>query len=207
MRAHNAMVLLALAAPAAGAAAAGLTVPPGAALWPQWQARITVSNARLAPVSLYGDAAPGTPARALQSTGALLGDYYFDAPGLRLSSLHGGWRATSGLVFGARGVAGNGVALPAHLGDALGVASLAPAAPAWTDAHAEDGAVPYVGFGYTGMSASGRWGFTADFGVVGQSLQGAGIGRPLLSRGEPYDATLGDLRLTPVLQFGVRYSF
>lgn len=68
---------------AAALAGDGLQLPPPADVWPQWQARITVSTTTLAPVSL-------------------LGDYYLDAPGLQLPRALGGLRATGGLRTGAR---------------------------------------------------------------------------------------------------------
>jgi hypothetical protein len=66
---------------------------------------------------------------------------------------------------------------------------------------------PYLGLGYTSVGAAGGWGFTADVGVVAHSgTDSAGFGRaPLGAQG--LDAAIRNLRLTPVLQLGVRYSF
>src|SRR5512137_32285 len=81
------------------AAAEGLAAPDGQALWPRWQARLEVDAPLLLPVSLT---APVNPAPAPGVASRLLGDYYFDAPGLRLPASLGGVRATSGLVSAAR---------------------------------------------------------------------------------------------------------
>ena len=72
-------------------AADGLTAPPGEQVWPQWQARLTVSTTTLNPVSLVSD--PLAHRSALQS-GSLLSDYYLPLPAWHLSSALGGLRAT-----------------------------------------------------------------------------------------------------------------
>src|SRR5487761_2220521 len=79
-----------------GAAVAGdgLAAPDSNAVWPQWQARITVSTMQLVPVSLLD--------HGVAQTKAVMGDYYFDTPGLRLPASIGGLRATGGLMSGLR---------------------------------------------------------------------------------------------------------
>jgi hypothetical protein len=66
------------------------------------------------------------------------------------------------------------------------------------------GAVPYLGLGYTGLSARGGWGFSADLGLIG-SARGQGL--QFNRAGPSLDEVLRDMRLTPVLQLGVSYSF
>ena len=102
MRQHRALfaILFATAGTGAALAADGMAPPKDADVWPQWQARITVSTATLAPVRLTADA--GTAPRQILQSGALFSDYYFDMPGLRLPAATGGLRATSGLVVEVR---------------------------------------------------------------------------------------------------------
>ncbi len=180
----------ALAAMAAALAAAplwaadGLTSPRPIDIWPQWQARLTASGMTLAPVTLTTD-----PARSAATSAALLSDYFFDTPGLRVPTLTGGLRATSGLVATPR----------------------AAAAGPWS-ATANDGnvdTVPYLGIGYTGLSADRVWGVTADLGLVAQNPGGAGrVGRAIFgTSGQPWDGALREMRFSPLLQLGVRYAF
>jgi hypothetical protein len=65
--------------------------------------------------------------------------------------------------------------------------------------------VPYVGLGYSGLTGRGGWGFAADVGVM--ALHGDSVRFGRLSGAQSLDDLLRDLRLTPVLQLGVSYSF
>jgi hypothetical protein len=159
-----------------GMAAEGLAVPDGQVVWPQWQARLAVETPLLLPVSLIDplNMTPGvsTPSR-------LLGDFYFDMPGLRLPASMGGLRATSGLVSGPRLAAMAGNAEP----------------------------MPYLGLGFTGLSLKHGWGLVADFGLALENPgSAAGMGRALLGN-QGFDQALRDLRLSPMLQVGVSYAF
>lgn len=154
-------------------AAEGLTPPDERLLWPQWQARPTLGGTQLAPVSLLD-----------RGAGAVLGDYYFDAPGLRLPAAAGGLRATSGLL-----------------------------APAWRGSSLLPGSstletTPYLGIGYTGWAVKGGWGISADLGLA---LENSAAGATRLGRAvfgnQGFDSALRELRLSPVLQLGVRYAF
>ena len=185
-----------------GWAAEGLVPPDGRDLWPQWQARITVNTSTLAPVSLTGvlDSAP----RGLPQLGALVGDYYFDAPGLRLPASLGGLRATGGLLAGSRGLAwGMGSALrpSSHFGLAWTGGLSAQMGDSTPDP------LPYVGLGYTGMSLKGGWGISADLGLVAE--YSAATARPTRSLFgvQGMDNAVRDLRLSPVLQIGISYAF
>jgi hypothetical protein len=177
-------------------AADGLLPPQPQNVWPQWQARITVSTTTLAPVTLTGD----TALRNAVQSGSVLSDYYF-APGLKLPASMGGLRATSGLMFGPRGLATSGA--PARAG---GLALQNGASPLASDSSA-DNTVPYLGLGYTGLALKGGWGFTADLGLVAENPSGAGrVGRAIFGN-QSFDSALRDLRFSPVLQVGVSYAF
>ena len=75
------------------------------------------------------------------------------------------------------------------------------------DSAPEPGAAPYLGIGYTGLSSKGGWGFSADVGVVALSPRSTvKLGR-VLGGTQSLDDVLRDMRLSPLLQLGVSYSF
>lgn len=143
---------------------------------------------------------------------SLMGDYYF--------SIRRGLRATGGVILGSRptfwaaqpsfGLHGATTALAAERRSySLG------AADPWSDGGLGN-AAPYLGVGYTGTTSAtrgssdalraGGWGFTADLGLMAQNpRQGLrlGGGRPQQS----FDDFLRDLKLAPMVQLGVSYSF
>jgi hypothetical protein len=155
----------------------GLTIPDGQAVWPQWQARVAVDPPLLMPVSLT---APLNVAYGTGISGSrLLGDFYFDAPGLRLPASMGGLRATSGLINGLRSTA-----------QTISTETL-----------------PYLGLGYTGLSLKGGWGITADLGLALENPSSAArAGRALLGN-QGLEQALREVRLSPMLQVGVSYAF
>jgi hypothetical protein len=172
-------------------AADGLSVPPSA--WQHWQARVAVSTYEQSP---------------RLAAASLLGDYYFR--GLRLgdAGTAGGFRATSGLMLGA-GTAPLGAAgVPARLGPGptLGHLVLAPMLPG-TESPDAGTTRPYLGLGFTSISAGSGIAFSADVGLVARSAWDTwGEGRTWLGP-QGLDATLRSLRLTPVLQIGLRYTY
>ena len=196
-------IAMLLLAPAAGAAG-GLSPPPGADIWPQWQARLNVGTAKLAPSGLAAWTDPAATGAPNLQSGALLGDYYFNAPGLRLPSSLGGLRATGGLTTGARGLTpmpGTGAVRAGQRGvfsAQSGSVPLAGDGPGDT--------VPYLGLGYTGLAVKGGWGFTADLGVMADGPGSAGLGRALFGN-QGLNSSLREMRLSPVLQVGVNYAF
>jgi hypothetical protein len=201
-------VLLSIAVPllsTAALAADGLAPPNGADIWPQWQARLTVSTTRLAPVSLSAWTDPATATHPSLQSGSLLGDYYLDAPGLRLPRSLGGLRATGGLMTGARGLAPTTTPSMLRSGQRTGLATSTSVVPLAGDTATDT--VPYLGVGYTGLALKGGWGFTADLGLVAENPAGAAhVGRALFGN-QGLDNSLRELRLSPVLQVGVSYSF
>ena len=193
---------LVLAALPAGAAN-GLAVSQPEALWPQWQARIAVQTGSLSPVTLadrFGNAWGGNGApRGLQG-GAVFGDYYFARPSF------GAFRASGGLLIGAQSgapVFNSSNSLGSTRLD-LSVNSLGNIGA--TALENPMATMPYVGLGFTG-AAWRSLAITADVGVVAERPAGGGsTGRALLGN-QGMDNALRDMRLSPVLQLGVRYTF
>lgn len=144
---------------------------------------------------------PGTAPRA-----QLFGDYYLTGPGFGQGDIAGGLRITSGLVIGpAGGPRRAAQGLPkARLGEGLRGMSRLRLGPDSDDGRV---ALPYLGLGYTTLSARDGWGFSADIGLGGL----APGERWRLGRSGPTAAqvenVLNDLRLAPVLQLGVSYAF
>ena len=177
--------------PMAGLAGDGLVAPAVETVWPQWHARITVQTAAVSPLS-YMQWSDGTqPARSLHG-GAVLGDYYFATPAF------GNFRASGGLMVGSTG----GVPLLAasagpRLGLAVQAAGVVP--PGASDGMAT---VPYLGLGFSGALWRNSLAVTADVGMVA----GGSLGKALLGN-QGVERALRDLRLAPVLQLGVRYTF
>ena len=167
--------------------------------WPRWQARVGLLGEPLRP----GGGAPSEG--AAPSLGAqLFGDYYlFDLASTPLG-LAGGLRATSGLTVGSRGLATGMPPLAGGQGLAWRTARL----PTQPHLDADTASLPYVGLGFTGLSRRGGWGVSADIGLAGYATSGDGL-RLNATRADAstVDEVLRNLRLTPVLQLGVSYSF
>ena len=143
----------------------------------------------------------------LQSV-SVLGDYYFPTPWFDGSSALRGFRATSGLMIGTPSYA-LAATNPLGAGSASLSLSRLPGALGQGADPAGDtgGAVPYLGFGYSGLIAHSGWGLSADLGLVAQNPGGTvRLGRALGGT-MPLDDALREMRLSPVLQLGVVYSF
>ncbi len=195
--------LLAAAASAAGAVEGGGLQAPDTSAWPRWQARLSIGTDTPLHRSL-ANAVAAQPQR-LRSL-SLVGDYYFDIA-RDLAPSGGGFRATSGLLLGAR----SGLLLPTSTSagggfavDQRRVAALADLPGA--DASTDTSTVPYVGLGYTGLAGKSGWGFSADIGLMALN-PGSAVKFGRMLNGQSLDDLLRDLRLSPVLQLGVSYSF
>ena len=198
-RALFAAALTACAAAGAAQASDGLSTGAGEWLWPRLQARITVQTAKLTPVALASVVDPAAGTRSVQG-GAFLGDYVFATPGL------GNFRATSGVLLGGQGGA---PLLHAAPSTRVGVTVLDGGIGSPGNGAGQEGpsTLPYLGLGYSSASLWRRVSLSADFGMVAARPSGlSGLGRAMVGA-QAMDAAMRDLRLAPVLQLGVRYSF
>jgi hypothetical protein len=155
--------------------------------WSNLQGRISLGTAS---PGLRIDA-PGfdTPTLKLSSL-SLMADYYL-TPSFNQGAA-GGLRATSGVLFGPRSSPWSG---PGS-GSQFSIDRRINPTP---DGSTDSATSPYVGIGYTGLSVKGGWGFSADVGVL--------AGRFGRNLGQSLDDQVRELRLQPVLQLGVSYSF
>lgn len=185
--------LLMLAGLGSAHAGSGIALPQGQELWPSLSARVTVQAAAVSPLKLarWGEL------QAMEfSGGAVLGDYVFAQPSF------GSFRATSGLVFGQPGQMPQfGVASYAagsRLGLALGQGSGAGGrVEAWQT-------TPYLGLGFSSALGDSSFSLSADLGLLAEP---AALGSSDGLRLRPGEAQRRELRVSPLLQLGVRYSF
>ena len=200
----------------------GLSAPQADAWWPQWQARLSLQAAAAAPSSRASYSGAAMALNSQRSTlagatggiqgGALLGDYYFARP---LSGpLSGHLRASGGLMLGPLGAAPTSFATPQASATGstavswLGVSLLGPSAQAPGGLGFESAdPVPYVGFGYSGSLWRDSVSLTADLGLVSERPAAASnVGRAVFGN-QGMNQALRDMRLSPVLQLGMRYRF
>jgi hypothetical protein len=209
-------VVCAWAAPAAwlavhttASAASGLAAPGADDIWPQWQARVALQamplRAGTTPTASAASAWLGTSSAALRAGesgaaarglqgGALLGDYYFARP------LFGNFRASGGVLVGGAAGLGSmpaGLINPSAAAPSVGVSLLGAQVAANPDNAIT---TPYLGLGFSGALWQNRVSFSADLGLVSERP------RALLGN-QGVDNALRDMRLSPVMQLGLRYSF
>ena len=67
--------------------------------------------------------------------------------------------------------------------------------------------LPYVGIGYSNLWGKSGWSFSADLGVVSQSPANAVRFGRVFGGSQSLDDVIRDMRLAPVVQLGVSYSF
>lgn len=193
------------------AAGNGLVVSGGKSKsWPVWQGRLSMGVTQSAWPT---DAAQPQRDAKLSGVG-LLGDYYFSTGSAHLSR-EGGFRATSGLMIGSRSAAllsGTGEALSAPASgrlfssDRRALGLHVPLA-ARTEEDAAHGATPYVGLGYSSLSAQGGWGFSADIGVMMLQPNASVKLGTTRSSNQNLEDMLRDMRLSPLMYLSVSYSF
>jgi len=186
----------------------GLSADADRVPWARFQSRIAAApgapgwHADLAPLERTG----------LQVGGSvgLLGDVYFGStPAPRATSV-GGFRATSGLLIGGRSTGLGSVSTPTSgllaTDRRLFGASAAPLTyPA--DPTVDNTTLPYIGIGYSNLSTKSGWHFSADLGVVSQSPGNVVRFGRVFGGSQSLDDVVRDMRLAPVVQLGVSYSF
>jgi hypothetical protein len=188
---------------AAAQSGSGLAVSDDTPGWARWQARIAVNSS----TPLWrSDLARGDAAGLKVQGLGLIGDYYFARLPLG-SQGAGGFRASSGVLLGSGAPLWAAQAPGGSSQFSLGRRnlSLLPGLPGG-DPALDSTTVPYVGLGYSGLTGRGGWGFAADVGVMALN-GGSAVRFGRLLTGQSLDDLLRDLRLTPVLQLGVSYSF
>jgi hypothetical protein len=139
-----------------------------------------------------------------------LGDVYFGSAKAERAPASG-FRATSGVLVGARSPLLAGISSPTtgglfasdrRLFGASGGAIVAPADPSL-----ESATLPYLGIGYSSLSAKSGWHFSADLGVVSQSPGNVVRFGRVFGGSQSLDDVIREMRLAPVVQLGVSYSF
>jgi len=208
MRILSCLGLAALAGMAGLCSAEGLKPERIGGYWSTAQTRLQINAVVL-------DTALPLPAWQLAGSpplaASLGGDYFFskrldDAVGPRT-----GLRASGSLLIRQPGVSLSELTWSSRALTSQGSAWRAPAAGFGSMAYEPStlglSALPYVGLGYSDFSQRTGWGFWADIGLVVQNPGPAlGMGR-VLSGTQGADELLRELRLSPMLQMGVNYSF
>jgi len=163
--------------------------------WARWQGRLSLGKS--APLWR-----PGVESSKVSSA-SLMGDYYFGRSLVGPGSA-GGFRATSGLLFGPRSsllIGQPGLAA----GNAFSIGSRPfgqSAMPYTGDTTGDNATLPYLGVGYTNLAARSGWSFSADLGLVAQTPGGIKV-----IRNQSLDDAVREMRLAPLVQFGVSYAF
>jgi hypothetical protein len=203
------------------ASAAALLLPPAAARaegeglladadrvpWARFQSRIG-----------YGPGAPAWRATlapfersGLQVGGlGLLSDVYLFGTKDAANAPVTGFRATSGLIIGSRSPWLGTAAAPSNGMFAADRRLFGPTAPALTtssDFGIDASTVPYIGIGYSNLWPKSGWSFSADLGVVSQNPGNVARFGRVVGGSQSLDDLVRDMRLAPVVQLGVSYSF
>ncbi len=169
--------------------------------WPQWHGRISLGT----PAALPGRLGMPPPHGSFGGA-SVMGDYYFARSWVPTGQI-GGFRATSGLMIGPRASLSLGPAAGRFDGSGLDVGrrTLAPSSilPGSDPAAEASATVPYLGFGYTGLSVRSGWSYSADLGLAAGNAR---LGRALGS-GPNLDDAIREMRMAPVAQVGVSYAF
>ena len=181
------------------AADGGLKVERLGGYWSDTQTRLQVNAVVLdTPAPMSGWAATAPMALSVGS------DYYFSKQLVDDLAPRSGFRASSALLIRQPGVSLSELTWSARsINRPAGGLAWGPYDPAAQGLSA----MPYLGLGYSEHSLKTGWGFWADIGLVVQSPgQALGVGRVLWG-GQSAEELLRELRLSPMLQLGVNYSF
>lgn len=184
----------------------GLSADAESVPWGRFQGRI--SYAATTPIA----GTPGSPGdgSGLQVQGlSVMGDLYFGSS----RSSAGGFRATSGVIQGARtALAGMSAMAPANGllnvdRRLFGVSTPSGLGYGGDPVNEPAGTLPYVGIGYSSLAPRSGWSFSADLGVISLAPANAGrLGR-VFGGSQNLDDVVRDMRLTPLVQLGASYSF
>ncbi len=206
---HRAIRLLAGIIGWVGAVGAWGVEGDGLTPWPRWQGRISLGSTLLPwQPSLGRVEAAGLK---VDSVG-LVGDYYFSRALVGHGS-SGGFRTTGGLFHGPRAQLPQLTQLTAAGRSLAGGGALAAdrqllgADGSGGDAASDVATLPYLGVGYSGLSLKGRWSFNADLGMMALSPGNSVKLGKVVGGNQSLDELLRDMRLAPMLQLGVSYSF
>ena len=190
----------------------GLKVLPASAFWSSEGSNIRLNALWISTTPTIGQRWAGmSNANAGPAGATMVGDYYFSAATPAQSPYLSGFRASSGLLIKQPGVSLTELAWSSRAAATFGTPShlqLSSAVSSLTEPSAESySTMPYVGFGYSGIHAKSGWGFWADVGLVMQNPGNMlGVGRVVSGSQSPEDL-VRELRLSPLLQLGVNYSF
>jgi len=200
---------LAAALPLADARAEGegLSANPDSVPWARFQSRI--GYAPCAP-GWRADLAPTERTGLQVGSVGLLGDVYFGSTPTPQATSVGGFRATSGLLIGARSTAPGAIPTPTSGLLATDRRLFGASASAFTypaDPSVDNTTVPYIGIGYSNLWPKSGWRFSADLGVVSQSPGNMVRFGRVFNGSQSLDDVVRDMRLAPVVQLGVSYSF
>ena len=216
-----AVMLTVVTAPVLAIGGDNLTPTQESAAWSRWQGRVSFAATEprwnSGSNDLGSDGLHVGRAKAINSL-SVMGDYYF-AHSLAGPKSVGGFRATSGLIFGPRSQLSSSQSYMTAVDSfSMGSRRFGPSSSPYAVNAVEDTAtLPYLGLGYTGymgvsgftgLSGRGAWRFNADLGMVTHGLGTAvNPGRMFGSGQKRLDDSLRDLRLTPLFKLGVSYSF
>lgn len=161
-----------------------------------WRARLQLSSLD----GLTTDAPRLGSSRVLSAN--LLGDYYLTGSGL--SGLHGGLRATGGMLVGPMSLSQSSAGLALGQGSrfAVGQRGLRLLSP-FADSLEPSMTLSYFGIGYSAQLHRSGLAFSADLGLT-SGLGGLRLGR---SSAQGVEEALRDLRFKPLLQLGLAYNY
>lgn len=181
------VLLFALAVPAAAVTTGTGLMPADSERGSRWQARVSVNDSA---TRLPAWSEAGLKPRSI----GVLGDYYFSRS-TWIAQTVGGFRATGAMFLGNQAADASPLAR-------FGLYTLTQG----NGVTAGLMATPYAGVGYSATSLRQGWGFSADLGLLSPRTSQAGRLRPGANM-QGIDDLLRDMRLAPLLQVGVSYSF
>jgi hypothetical protein len=199
---HLSAALALLCTAGLAAAEGGLKVAAAGGFWSDVQTKLRFSAAVMDTAPSLGGYPTMAVAREYTPLGASLGGDYYFSKDLAAGRPPSGFRASGALLIRQPGVSLSDLAWQSRA-----ITSLASPLRLADPGHQGVSAMPYLGIGYSDYSLKTGWGFWADIGLVVQSPGNAlGMGR-VLSGSQNVDDLVRELRMSPMLQLGVNYSF